>query len=132
MVAAKRATRKYPAAAAGPSGTQQGPPVAREDFVAKGDGGTSGAGVKRSMASHYSAEVPNPYEEDIKPDLKSAQHISLMDEAEMNWAQLIRKGYEDNAKMGQHGKGKQIDTSYGASAKTVEVCRASFCGDHLG
>jgi DNA-directed RNA polymerase III subunit RPC2 len=60
---------------------------------------------------------------DIKPDIGSLQGYGALGEEEMSWADLIKQGYHEKAKMGHmaNGKGKQDDAALGASVKTVEV-----------
>jgi len=59
---------------------------------------------------------------DIKPDIGSLQGYGALGEEEMSWADLIKQGYHDKAKLGHiaNGKGKQGEAALGASVKTVE------------
>ncbi len=64
---------------------------------------------------------------DSKPDLGSLRGYGALGEEELNWADVIKQGYLDKAKMGHgmNGKGKESYVPLGASVKTVEVSR---CG----
>lgn len=60
---------------------------------------------------------------DSKPDLGGFRGYGALGEEELSWADVIKQGYLEKAKMGNaaHGKGKENYAPLGASVKTVEV-----------